>query len=309
MNICPLTYQPCEGRYSVNGLRKLSPRLTELQLLAYTARQQLREAAARAPRMSIQGVQPKLSARLSIKKTRFEIVTCGGRYILKPQNPQFALLPENESLSMHMAEAAGIDTPLHGLIYAKDGSLTYFVKRFDRIGRSQKLAVEDFAQLMGLGRDTKYDGSMEKVAAVIERFCTFPAIDKIRLFHLALVNFLLGNEDMHLKNFSLITRKERVELAPAYDIVNTTIVLAKPQEEIALPIKGKKRKLTRSLLVDYFGRERLGLSPAAVSMVLDKLEAAFQEWDRLIDVSFLDTMHKQKYRDVFHSRRTILMDG
>ncbi|MBR9986405.1 MAG: HipA domain-containing protein [Desulfosarcina sp.] len=309
MNTCPITYQPCEGRYSIQGLKQLSPRLTHLHPLAYTAEEQLREAAARAPRMSIQGVQPKLSARLSISNNQFKIVTSRGRYVLKPQNPQFAELPENEDLSMRLAKAAGINIPLHGLIYAKDDSLTYFIRRFDRIGRNRKVAVEDFTQLMGLGRDTKYDGSMEKVAAVIERFCTFPAIDKIRLFHLALVNFLLGNEDMHLKNFSLITRKERVELAPAYDIVNTTIVLAKPQEEIALPIKGKKRKLTRSLLVDYFGRERLGLSSAAVTMVLGRLEAAFAEWERLIDVSFLDTMRKQKYRDVFHSRRTILMAG
>ncbi len=210
---------------------------------------------------------------------------------------------------MRLANAAGIDIPLHGLIYAKDGSLTYFIKRFDRIGRNQKVAVEDFAQLMGLGRETKYDASMEKVASVIERFCTFPAIEKIKLFQLSLVNFLIGNEDMHVKNFSLITRKERVDLAPAYDIVNTTIALADPQEEIALPIKGKRRKLTRSLRVDYFGSERLGLAPTAVSMVLGKLAAAFPKWEHLIGVSFLDAALKDKYRRLIHARRKMLMDG
>ena len=307
MNTCPITYTPCEGHYSIQGLKLLSPRSTHLHALAYTADEQLREAAARAARTSIQGVQPKLSARLSICNNQFEIVTSEGRYILKPQNPQFAMLPENEDLSMRLAKAAGIDVPLHGLIYAKDGSLTYFIRRFDRIGRNRKVAVEDFAQLMGLGRETKYDASMEKVAAVIERFCTFPAIEKIKLFQLSLVNYLIGNEDMHVKNFSLISRKEKVELAPAYDIVNTTIALANPQEEIALPIKGKKRKLTRSLLVDYFGSDRLGLAPTAVAMVLGKLEAAFPEWERLIEVSFLDAVRKEKYRRLFHSRRRILM--
>lgn len=308
MNTCPLTYQPCEERYSLQGLKQLSYQLTHLHALAYTSKEQLREAAARASKMSIQGVQPKLSARLSTRNNQFEIVTSGGRYILKPQNPQFAMLPENEDLSMRLAKAAGIDVPLHGLIYAKDESLTYFIRRFDRIGRNRKVAVEDFAQLMGLGRETKYDASMEKVASVIERFCTFPAIEKIKLFQLSLVNFLIGNEDMHVKNFSLITREDRVDLSPAYDIVNTSIVLADPQEEIALPIKGKKRKLTRSLLVDYFGSERLGLSPKAVSMVLGKLAAAFPEWERLIQVSFLDAALKEKYRRLFHYRRSILMD-
>lgn len=72
------------------------------------------------------------------------------------------MLPENEDLSMRLAAAAGLDTPLHGLIYAKDGSLTYFIKRFDQIGRNRKLAVEDFAQLMGLDRDTKYDASNQR---------------------------------------------------------------------------------------------------------------------------------------------------
>ena len=102
---------------------------------------------------------------------------------------------------MRLAAAGGVAVPLHGLMYAKDGSLTYFIKRFDREGRKGKLAVEDFAQLMGRSRDTKYDGSMEKVAQVVETHCTFPAIEKIKLFRLTLVNFLLGNEDMHLKKF------------------------------------------------------------------------------------------------------------
>jgi serine/threonine-protein kinase HipA len=134
--------------------------------------------------MSVQGIQPKLSATLNVSRQRFEVVDIGGHYILKPQNPQFPQLPENEDLSMRLAGAAGIDVPLHGLVYSKDGSFTYFIKRFDRIGRNKKLAVEDFAQLFGLSRETKYDASMEKVAAVIEKYCTFPALEKIKLFRL-----------------------------------------------------------------------------------------------------------------------------
>lgn len=175
MSICPITYETCEEKYSLGGLKKLSGSLRDLQNLPYTASDQILEASARAPKMSIQGVQPKLSAVLNTRKSRFEIVDTGGRYILKPQNPQYRHLPENEDLSMRMAAAAGIPVPLHGLVYSKDGSLTYFIRRFDRVGK-KKIAVEDLSQLLGLSRDTKYDASMEKVAQVIDRYCTFPAV-------------------------------------------------------------------------------------------------------------------------------------
>jgi serine/threonine-protein kinase HipA len=303
MNTCPITYQPCEGRYSQEGLNKLSRRLDDLGELPYSAAEQIREAAARAPKMSIQGVQPKLSARLNVRKREFEIVDTGGQYILKPQNPQFDQLPENEDLSMRLAAGAGIEVPLHGLVYSKDDVFTYFVKRFDRIGRKEKLALEDFAQLLGRSRETKYDASMEKVADVIEKYCSFPAVEQIKLFRLTIVNFLLGNEDMHLKNFSLITREDRIELSPAYDIINSTIALANPQEELALPLMGKKSKLTGSILIDYFGRERLGLNDRSIAMVQSNIKSAFPLWEQLIARSFLDAEMKDKYSKLVAARK------
>ncbi|MBC2694787.1 MAG: HipA domain-containing protein [Desulfobacteraceae bacterium] len=306
MNTCPITYQPCEGKYSIQGLRRLSRRLDDLEDLPYTAGEQIHEAAVRAPKMSVQGIQPKLSATLNVSRRRFEVVDIGGYYILKPQNPQFPQLPENEDLSMRLAGAAGINVPLHGLVYSKDGSFTYFIKRFDRIGRNKKLAVEDFAQLLGLSRDTKYNASMEKVATVIEKYCTFPALEKIKLFRLTLVNYLLGNEDMHLKNFSLITRDDKIELSPAYDIINTSIALANPQEEIALPLMGKKRKLDHIILIDYFGCDRLKLTDLAIKTALEKIELAFDLWIQLIHRSFLDNVLKDKYSTLVEARKTAL---
>lgn len=302
MNTCPITYETCNGRYSTQGLKLLSRRLEGLYELPYSAEEQIREAAARAPKMSIQGVQPKLSARLNVKNNRFEIVDTGGDFILKPQNPQFLQLPENEDLSMRLAAAVGIETPLHGLIYSKDGSLTYFIKRFDRISRKRKLAVEDFSQLLGMSRETKYDASMEKVAGVIEKYCTFPAIEKIKLFQLTLVNFLIGNEDMHQKNFSLITREDKIELSPAYDIINTTIALANPQEEIALPLKGRKRKLTPEILLDYFGRERLRLNETIIAQAMERIESSLQIWKQLINRSFMNSEMKDKYSNLLFDR-------
>ena len=302
MNTCPITYESCKGRYSTQGLKQLSRRLESLEELPYSAEEQIREAAARAPKMSIQGVQPKLSARLNVKSNRFEIVDTGGEFILKPQNPQFSQLPENEDLSMRLAAAAGIEIPLHGLVYSRDGSVTYFIRRFDRISRNRKLAVEDFSQLLGMSRETKYDASMEKVAGVIEKYCTFPAIEKIKLFRLTLVNFLIGNEDMHLKNFSLITRRDKIELSPAYDMINTTIALANPQEEIALPLKGRKRKLTPEILIDYFGRERLRLNEKIIAQAMERIESSLQIWRQLINRSFMNSEMKDKYSNLLFDR-------
>src|SRR4030042_3559984 len=105
---------------------------------------------------------------------------------------------------MRLAAIAGLEVPLHGMVYARDGSLTYFIRRFDRVRRKGKLATEDFAQLQGKSRDTKYDSSMEQVTRTIEEFCTFLLIEKAKLFRLTIFSFVVGNEDMHLKNFSLI---------------------------------------------------------------------------------------------------------
>ncbi len=307
MNICPITYAPCEHKYSRKGIQQLSRRLDGLQDLPLTAEEQIIEAAARAPKMSIQGVQPKLSAVATPRKKGFDIVDTGGRYILKPQNPQYRCLPENEDLSMRLAQAAGIEVPFHGLVYSKDGSMTYFIKRFDRIGK-RKIAVEDFSQLLGLSRETKYDASMEKVAQVIDRFCTFPAVEKIKLFRLTLVNFLIGNEDMHVKNFSLMTREGKTVLTPAYDIVNTTLVLPDPVEEIALPISGKKRKLNRDILIDYFGFQRLGLNEKTVLSVMTEIMKALPAWNHLIGVCFLTEDLKRKFSDLVSARRHILFN-
>lgn len=308
MNICPITYQPCgDKKYSDKGLKLLSRNLTQLKEFPLTQEEQLREAAIRADKMSIQGVQPKLSAKLNVKDEVFDIVDRGGEYILKPQNNFYPELPENESLTMKLAELIGIEVPLSGMIYSSDRKFTYFIKRFDRYGRNKKLSLEDFAQLASKSRETKYDYSMEKLVTLVDTFCTFPAIEKVKLFRLTIFNFLIGNEDMHLKNFSLITRDNKVELSPAYDLLNTTIVVPRTQEEIALPIAGKKRNLTAKILLDYFGKERLKLNDTIISQVLNKINSELSNWEKLITVSFLSNEMKEKYLGVINKRKSLLL--
>jgi serine/threonine-protein kinase HipA len=303
MNRCPITYETlAEGvDYSMDGLRQLDRRLRSLARLGLTAQQQRQEAIRRVGKMSVQGLQLKLSAVLRLKPGRFVLVDSGGRFILKPPSLDYPELPANEDVTMRMAAAAGIETPLHGLLRASDGSLTYFVKRFDRLGR-RRLPVEDFAQLTGENRETKYGSSMEKVAGALDRFCTFPARERMKLFERTLFSFLAGNEDMHLKNFSLITRAGKVELAPAYDFLNTTIALPNPREELALPLNGKKSKLTRHDLLRYFARERLRIDEAALAGVLARFREALPHWRGLLERSFLSPEMRDKYLSLLEAR-------
>ena len=308
MNQCPITYESCGNeKYSKAGLRKLNRNLTSLALFPYDMQEQIREAAARADKISIQGVQPKLSVRVNLKKQGFEIVDKSGLFILKPQNITYPQLPENEDLTMRLASMVGIDVPLHGQIYCKDGGLSYFIRRFDRPSRNKKYHQEDFAQLAGLDRDNKYNYSLEKVASLLN-YCTYPMIEGSKLFRLIIFAFLTGNEDMHLKNFSIITVNKKIKLSPAYDLLNSTITFQQMGralndiEESALPLAGKKKKLTRKLLIKYFAQERLKLTDSIIEKYLNVFRKSFIPWIMLIDKSFLTSEAKELYKSLIIER-------
>ncbi|HLB52323.1 MAG TPA: HipA domain-containing protein [Chlamydiales bacterium] len=300
MNRCPITYEACENRYSLNGLQSLSPKLTELSDFPFGREEQLELAFECSDKLSFSGVQPKLNAKLNLKNHRFEIVTKKGSFILKLPHAALQELPQNEDLTMKLAKQVKIKTPLHGMFYAKDNSLIYFVRRFDREGK-KKFSVEDFAQLAGLSKESKYDFSMEKLIDILNQFSTFPSKDKELLFRLTLFNFLVGNEDMHLKNFSMIRKEEVTSLAPAYDLINSTIVM-NSKEEIALPLNGKKSNLKKSDFFDYFGNKRLGLSSSLLSAIASEFESAIETWQKLISISFLSQKHKESYLKLLKER-------
>ncbi len=307
MNRCPITYELCDDqKYTQKGLQLLSKSLKNLKDFPYTPKEQIQMAAQLASKLSIQGVQPKLSVILKVKEEGFEIVEKGGRFIIKPPHHLYDEVPQNEDLTMRLAKIVSIEVPFHGMFYNIDGSLSYFIKRFDR-SRNQKIAVEDFSQLLGYSRETKYESSMEKVISVIEKHCTFPVIEKLKLFRLVIFNFIIGNEDMHLKNFTLIRHENKVELSPAYDLLNTTIIM-KAEEEIALPIRGKKKKLNRSDFVDYFGIDRLGLSESILKNELLRFKESLNSWNELITNSFLSEKMRGLYVKMIEDRWKRLND-
>jgi len=300
---CPITYETLMGEenYSSKGLKLLSTVLTELRTLPFTQKMLQIEARKRADKMSIQGVQPKISARLNATQQCFELVDTQGTFILKPQSQDYQQAPENEDLSMRLAKEAGIVTPLHGLVYAQDNAMVYFIKRFDRV-KKQKIAVEDFAQLSGMSRDTKYNYSMEKLIKIIDRYTTFPKIEKAEIFLRIMVNFIIGNEDMHLKNYSLITHHNKITLAPAYDFINSTLALGTAKEEIALSLNDKKRNLKKQDFIDYFAIKKLELPLKIIDQKLQLIFEAQPIWVDLIKRSFLSESLKKQYSQIISER-------
>ena len=200
-------------------------------------------------RISVPGVQPKLSLHLERGKprsnSRLTLVGLEGNYILKPQTPQWKFLPEAEHFCMLLAKACRISTAEFGLIPLKSGELAYITRRMDRDG-GRMLHMEDFCQILNKTTDQKYNGSMEQVGKALRKYSNAPGLDAVRLFELAVFCFLTGNSDMHLKNFSLLRKENGAwEMSPAYDLVPVKIIMPADKEELALTLNGKKNKLKR----------------------------------------------------------------
>lgn len=309
---CPITYELLiegEKTYSANGLRSIHPRLKQLSIVDMDQEQLRQEAAERSIRMSIQGVPAKLSAVLELKTSCLRIVDQGGHFILKPQHHQWKAVPENEALTMLLARMTGLDVPNSGLLYAKDQSLIYWIRRFDRPGSKSKVGVGDFVQLLEESRDTKYQSSVEKVVSVIDKYCSFPAVEKAIFFKRFLFNYLVGNEDMHLKNYSLIEDGKLTRLSPCYDLLNTSIVL-NSHTESALPFAGNTRRLNRQDLFQDLGYERCGLNERAIGKIVNDLYRNWSDesrWKSLINASFLPEKQKDQYVALVEQRWQLLV--
>jgi serine/threonine-protein kinase HipA len=224
---------------------------------------------------------------------------------VKPPHFIYAELPENEALTMSLAGNLNIEVPVSGLLLNADQTRSYFVRRFDRVGWG-KQPVEDFAQLSGATRDTKYDSSTERLIEIIDRFCTFPALERMKFLDRLLFAYLTGNEDMHLKNWSLITRDEKVELSPAYDLLNSTIPNPKSREELALTLNGKKSNLRANDFWRYLAAERLGLSQVLIEQTKARFAAGCRDWPARIESSFLSSEMRGRYLALVDGRRTQL---
>lgn len=296
MNNCLFCYQPVEtGDYHPACSKKFFG-TTQVPILELDKEKldQLAQITVNE-RLALTGVQPKIS--LSLNKEdghkRLTLVGLWGDYILKPQSSNFAFMPEVEDLTMHLAKLFKIDTAAHALIRTSTGDLAYITKRFDRV-KGKKIHVEDLCQLSDLLTEQKYKSSYERVGRLIKYYTTNSGLDGIKYFRLVLFSFITGNNDMHLKNFSLMHTDQGILFSPAYDLLNVNLIFPEDKEDLALTLNGRKRKIKRA---DF---DQLALSLEITAIVRNNIYTDFTNqiakvYD-FIDHSFLTEEYKENYK-------------
>ena len=246
--------------------------------------------------IAITGVQPKLSLDLEKHRnqiSRLTIVGLYGNYILKPPSKEYRELPQNEDLTMHLANIVKIKVAQHCLIRLHSGELAYITKRFDRSKKS-KIAVEDFCQLSENLTEHKYRGSIEKVAKITNKYTTNKGLEILRLFELVLFRYLTGNADMHLKNFALLENTfGEYELAPAFDLLSTALVIPDDKEESALTINGKKSRITKGDFDTL--ASSMDINEKVLFRIYNKFNSVLPTWIEFIKQSYLSKAMQDKY--------------
>lgn len=282
--------------YGTTHAPVLPYRLSEMEQLA-------KETAELS--ITVPGVQPKLS--LGWIKTELENGHQGrltimdameGHYILKPQNAKYRQMPENEHLSMKLAALFKIDVVPYNMIRLQSGELCYITKRIDRKQDGSRIHMIDFMQILEL--EDKYKGTMEMLGKTIGDLSVNTLLDKLRFFELAVFNFIIGNNDMHQKNFSMWLSDLGWTLSPAYDLLNVRMILPKDNEDMALLLGGKKQNFNKG----YFNTFGLGLklNEKQINAVFKRLEKWLPIAIQMIDLSFLDEDHKTIYTELITHR-------
>lgn len=260
---------------------------------------------------TVPGVQKKISLHLSKEDSpRLTVVNYPAGYILKPQVKEFRALPESEHLVMSMADKAKISTVPHALIKSKD-SYAYITKRIDRNfleeNKVEKVAMEDFCQLdLRLTQD-KYKGSYERCGKIIKRYSYSYGLDITELFFRLVFSFIVGNSDMHLKNFSLIESKSgsgEYHLSPAYDLLPVNVVMPEDNEEFALPMNGKKINIRRSDFLAF--ADGCGIAKPAAEKMIGQLVSMKPDFDKMCHESLLPQDMKEALAELMSKRVSAL---
>jgi serine/threonine-protein kinase HipA len=210
-------------------------------------------------------------------------------------------MPEIEALSMLLTQACGIAIVPFLLIPLKDGSLAYLTKRIDRNTNGEKYPMEDACQFTERLTEHKYRGSYEQIAKGILRYAQNPLLETVKFYQQVIVSFLIGNNDMHLKNFSIIANDNKhYELSPAYDMVAVKLLIPEDQEELALNLNGKKRKLNRQDFNEAMLKAHI--PEKAIDNLWKRIEKGMGSWKILIDNSFLSIKNKEDLKELINNR-------
>lgn len=256
-------------------------------------------------RSSLSGVQKKISVTLTTDRETLQVAAEGGRYILKPQTETFPALPENEHVTTCLAKLVEIEVPPSGLVALSDGSLAFVSKRFDRLPDGRKLRQEDFCQLAGQSPKDKYEGSAELCVRLLRKYASEPLIEILKLYRLLLFGWWTGNGDIHLKNLSLFTDTEGItRLTPAYDLVSTRLVIA--DDPLALPVVGKKTKLTRRTWRDF--ADYCGIPKKTAARVFERQASVEAAANEVIEACFLPAEQKVTLTELVAERSSSLRE-
>lgn len=302
---CLYCYRPL-----LNGEKDMHPACvkkffgtTTLPVLNYTT-EQLDQLALQIiqDQTSLTGVQPKLSLHLNEHEgsKRLTIVGLWGDYICKPQTSQYEMMPEVEDLTMHLAGVARIDVVPHTLIRMADNTLCYLTRRIDRTLTGQKIAMEDMCQLTERQTEYKYKSSYERIGKAILKYSSLPKMDVTNYFELVFFSWLTGNNDMHLKNFSLFETTSGIRLTPAYDLLNAVIINPKDDEELALTLNGRKKKLQKEDFIKLAAT--LGIEVVIVERLIKKYSKLLPKFETVIQHSFLNIELKEQYAGLIRER-------
>ena len=261
---------------------------------------------------SVTGVQAKLSLELNKggrnEADRLTIVGLWGGYILKPQSPKYIAMPELESTTMQMAEAAGIATVPNGLIRMSDGELAYITRRIDRSENGEKRSLLDMCQLTNRLTEHKYRGAYTQLADVIRRYSAAPLLDIQRFWEIVIFSWIVGNSDMHCKNFSLIeTSHNEYGLSPAYDLLAVSLTGIDDHDELAMPLTGHGVD-DKAFIGGYRGESFIeamtqsGIDRTIATNIVKKFHKRQSKWEEIIDCSFLTDELKEQFKGLIDER-------
>ena len=246
---------------------------------------------------AIAGVQEKLSLHLDLsnkKRPRLTLLGYPAGYILKPQSSTYKKLPEFEHTAMLLASLCDLPIVKHGLLPIEGGELAYITKRIDRTEKG-KVHMEDFCQASNNVTADKYRSSYEACVELIMRHSRYPMIDKVRFFCCLYFCFLIGNSDMHLKNFSFIMDEGgKLSLAPFYDLLPTKVILPSDREDLGMLFNGRKKDLHRHDFEAF--AHKVGIAPLTMEKTMKNMEEKYAAMCEIIDCSLLDQNSKSTWK-------------
>jgi len=320
---CPGTLAAGHKTYSNTCLRKVFNNKKVSHILPYSSVSNNGESnelfIENRKRISISGVQEKLSLLLEKNKLRLTSKQEQGTYILKPiprDLKNVEQVPANEHLSMQIArQVYKINTAENAMVFFKDGTPAYITKRFDVKKDGSKYGIEDFASLAGKSKESagagfKYDYNYEELVNLIKKYVPAWRVEIEKFFSLLLFNYLINNGDAHLKNFSLMeTENGDYILSPAYDLVNTGLhtddsSLALEEGLFANDYETQSYKVNGYYSYDDFFEFaiKIGIAKTRTIKIINKFRIANKLFEDLVSRSFLNKQSQQTYLDLYTQR-------